>query len=138
MDDQETRIAPSAQFGLCDGRPEAADDVAASAKTLFARVAAERPHLVVPAAPDAAAALSAHYRSADLGHIDVVRGSDGVVFDFGAFKSHVASRKNDDGTISFVTVDPGDAGFEFVLGTGATKTLTIRDGQHVYVYQPVT
>ena len=102
------------------------------------RIAAERPHLVVPAAPDAAAALSAHYRSADLGHIDVVRGSDGVVFDFGAFKSHVASRKNDDGTISFVTVDPGDAGFEFVLGTGATKTLTIRDGQHVYVYQPVT
>jgi len=27
---------------------------------------------------------------------------------------------------------------EFVLGTGATKTLTIRAGQHVYVYQPVT
>ena len=34
---------------LYDGRPEAADDVAASAKTLFARIAAERPHLVVPA-----------------------------------------------------------------------------------------
>ncbi len=123
---------------LYDGRPEAADDVAASAKTLFARIAAERPRLVVPAAPDAAAALAAHYRSPDLGRIDVTRDSGGVVFDFGAFKSHVASRKNDDGTISFIAVDPGAAGFEFVLGTGATKTLTTRDGQHVYVYQPVT
>ena len=68
----------------------------------------------------------------------MTRDAGGMVFDFGAFKSHVASRKNDDGTISFVTVDPGDAGFEFVLGAGATKTLTIHDGQHVYVYQPVT
>jgi hypothetical protein len=68
----------------------------------------------------------------------VLRGRDGVVFDFGAFKSHVASRKNDDGTTTFVTVDPGSLGFEFVLGAGTTKTLTIRDGQHVYVYQPVT
>lgn len=123
---------------LYDGRPEAAGDVAASAKSLYARLAAARPRLTFPAAPDAAAALAAHYHSPELGHIDVVRGSDGVVFDFGAFKSHVASRKNEDGTVSFIAVDPGDAGFEFVLGTGAAKTLTVRDGQHVYVYQPST
>ncbi|HEX3466549.1 MAG TPA: serine hydrolase domain-containing protein [Candidatus Elarobacter sp.] len=123
---------------LYDGRPEAAADVAASAKTLYARVAAERSRLTIPAAPDAAAQLAAHYRSPDLGHIDVLHDAGGVVFDFGAFKSHVASQKNDDGTTSFIAIDPGSAGFEFVLGTGATKTLTVRDGQHVYVYQPVT
>ena len=123
---------------LYDGRPEAADDLAAAAKRILASVAAERPRLVVPAAPDVAASLAARYVNPDLGHIAVARGGDGLVFDFGAFKSHVASRKNDDGTTSLITVDPGSAGFEFVVGQGATaKTLTIRDGQHAYVYTGV-
>ena len=124
---------------LYDGRPEAADDVATATNQMFARIAAERPRLVVPAASDAAALLAPRYVNADLGHIDVVRGADGLVFNFGAFKSHVASRKNDDGTMSFITIDPGSEGFEFVVGKdAAAKTLTIRDGQHAYVYTPAT
>jgi len=46
----------------------------------------------------------------------VERGAGGIVFDFGEWKSAVASRKNDDGTISFITVDPTIDGFEFVVG----------------------
>jgi hypothetical protein len=56
------------------------------------------------------------------------------VFDFGEWQSEVASRRNPDGTTSFVTISPGVAGFEFVVGTGAKKTLTLRDAQHEYEF----
>ena len=61
-----------------------------------------------------------------------------VLFDFGEWKSAVASRKNDDGTTPFITIDPTNGGFEFVLGEKAGKrTLTIRDGQHEYAFTEV-
>jgi hypothetical protein len=51
------------------------------------------------------------------------------------WKSAVGSRKNDDGSISFMTIDPTLAGFKFVVGEKAGKrTLTIRDGQHEYMF----
>src|SRR6267154_787825 len=66
---------------------------------------------------------------------DVARAAGGIVFDFGEWKSAVASRKNDDGTISFITVDPTIEGFEFVAGTREGKrVLVVRDGQHEYVF----
>jgi len=47
----------------------------------------------------------------------------------------VASRKNDDGTTSFITIDPGTDGFEFVVGEREGKrALVIRDGQHEYTF----
>ena len=58
-----------------------------------------------------------------------------TTFQFDGFKSKVASRKNDDGTISFITINPGAEGFEFVVGEKAgKKALTIRDGQHEYIF----
>lgn len=43
--------------------------------------------------------------------------------------------KNDDGTISFVTTNPSVTEFEFVAGDKAGKrTLTIRDGEHEYIF----
>ena len=58
-----------------------------------------------------------------------------VTFDFGEWKSAVASRKNDDGSVSFITIDPTNDGFEFVVGERAGKrVLVIRDGQHEYVF----
>ena len=58
-----------------------------------------------------------------------------TVFEFGEWKSAVASRKNDDGTISFITIDPSVVGFEFVVGErNGKKVLIIRDGQHEYVF----
>jgi CubicO group peptidase (beta-lactamase class C family) len=120
---------------LYDGKPEAAGDVAAQAVRYKAQLAEERKHLVVPAAPEIAKALAAHYTNADLGIIAVDHDKDGVTLDFGAWGSHSATRKNDDGTISLITVDPSVDGFEFVIGTKAGKrTLTTRDGQHEYAY----
>jgi hypothetical protein len=58
------------------------------------------------------------------------------VFDFGEWKSEVASRKNADGTVSMVVVAPGMVGwFDFVVGNAAGKrTLTVLDNQHEYVF----
>jgi len=120
---------------LYDGKPEAADDVAAQAVRIKAEIAEQRTHLVVPAAPDIAKGLAAHYTNSELGFINVGHDKDGVVFDFGSWTSHVATRKNDDGTVSMFTIDPSLDGFEFVIGSKAGKrTLTVRDGQHEYEY----
>ena len=79
--------------------------------------------------------LARHYTSKELGDIDVLRKDDATTFDFGEWKSTVASRKNDDGTVSFITIDPTNAGFEFVVSERAGKrVLIIRDGQHEYVF----
>jgi hypothetical protein len=88
--------------------------------------------LVIPADAAEAKKLGAHYKNDVLGELGVKQDKTGVRFDLGEWSSAVASRKNDDGTISFITVDPGMVGdFEFVLGE---KSLTIRDAQHEYVF----
>lgn len=120
---------------LYDGKPEAAGDVTAAAARTRAQFAAERPRLTVPPEAAPAAKLAARYRNPELGVIHVRRTGAAVRFDFGEWNSAVASRKNDDGTLSFVTVDPALMGFEFVASEQAGKrTLTTRDGQHEYVY----
>jgi len=119
---------------LFDGRPEADADLAARAKTYFEVLAAERKLLTVPAAADLASGLASEYANAALGGIRVSREGAETVFDFGEWKSPVATRKNPDGTVSFLTTAPGILGFEFVLGAG--RTLTVRDAQHEYKFEP--
>ena len=58
------------------------------------------------------------------------------MFDFGEWKSAVASRKNDDGTTVLRDDRPGFGGFEFVVGRTPRATLTFRDTQHEYVFTP--
>ena len=63
------------------------------------------------------------------------RQGSSTVFDLGEWRSSVASRKNDDGTISFMTIDPGGAGFEFVESKRNDKrALIVREGQHEYIF----
>jgi CubicO group peptidase (beta-lactamase class C family) len=120
---------------LFDGKPEAEKEIEAAATRYRAELAKERERLVVPAAPDQVAKLAKRYRSKELGDIDVKSADGKTVFDFGEWKSAVASRKNDDGSISFVTIDPAVGGFEFVVGDkDGKRTLTIRDGQHEYIF----
>ncbi len=120
---------------LFDGHPEADAQLDADAKSFFASLAADRKLLTVPADPGEAARLARHYFNASLGDITVSTSGAATVFDFGEWKSEVASRKNPDGTVSFVTTVPGALGFEFVVGSGPKRTLTIRDAQHEYVYE---
>ena len=120
---------------LFDGRPEADADLGAAAKTFFAQIAADRKTLVVPANAQEAAKLNAHYKNAVLGDVAVQRSATKTSFDFGEWQSEVASRRNPDGTTSFITISPGVSGFEFVVGGGAKKTLTLRDAQHEYLFE---
>jgi CubicO group peptidase (beta-lactamase class C family) len=120
---------------LFDGKPEAEADITSRAAAHKAQLAKERERLVVPAAPDIVAGLAKHYTSKELGDLEVRSSNGATIFDLGEWKSSVASRKNDDGTTSFITIDPGTDGFEFVVGERSEKrTLVIRDGQHEYIF----
>lgn len=61
------------------------------------------------------------------------RSGGATLFDFGEWRSEVASRKNPDGSVSFVTVAPGAGDYELVVGKGPKRTLMLRDAQHEYV-----
>ena len=123
---------------LFDGKPEADDDLASAARNQKAAVAKERERLVLP--PDAAVVgrLAGRYASPALGELVVRREGEAVVFDFGEWKSPVASRKNDDGTTSFHTTVPGLSGFNFVVADREGKRrLVLRDAQHEYEFTEV-
>ncbi len=120
---------------LFDGKPEAAAQVASAGKSFYSQIAAERKLLTVPAEPAESAKLAPRYANAALGEIAVSRANGATLFDFGEWRSEVASKKNPDGTISFVTTAPGISGFEFVVGAGPKKTLVTRDAQHEYVFE---
>jgi CubicO group peptidase (beta-lactamase class C family) len=121
---------------LYNGKPQAAQQVSVAAASIKAETAKMRQLLTYPAAPAAVAGLASHYYSPDLGTIDVRKDADGVWFQFGLWGSHMASRKNPDGTTSLVTIDPGVSGFfNFVLTTRDGKpALITADGQHKYLY----
>ena len=120
---------------LYDGRLQAADDVAGAARRNQAQIAKARERLVVPAASEDSRALAASYTNSDLGTLQVRRQGEATRFYFKVWNSQVASRKNDDGTTSFITIDPAVNGYEFVAGVqDGKKTLTARDWQHQYVF----
>ena len=120
---------------LFDGRPEAEALLNADAKNFYSSLAADRKLLTIPADLNESAKLAKHYANASLGDISVSTSGSSTVFDFDEWKSEVATRKNPDGTISFITIAPGVMGFEFVVGAGPKRTLTIRDAQHEYVFK---
>lgn len=115
---------------LFDGRAEADGQMAAAAKTFHDQLAAERKLLTVPADPAEAGKLAARYKHPAVGEIVMAREGSQTLFDFGEWSSEMATRKNPDGTISFITIVPGFSGLEFVAGE---RTLTLRDAQHEYV-----
>jgi CubicO group peptidase (beta-lactamase class C family) len=118
-----------------DGKPEAVAEVESRAARHKAELAKDRERLVVPPAPDLVSGLARHYSSQELGDLSVLTDNGVTSFDLGEWKSTVASRKNDDGSISFITIDPGTDGFEFVVGNrGGKRVLIIRDGQHEYTF----
>jgi CubicO group peptidase (beta-lactamase class C family) len=120
---------------LYDGRPEAAQSLSVVAEQADAQRAAERQRLTIPAAATDVANLASAYENPDLGPLTVERTGSAVHFRTRAWTSDVASRHNDDGTVSLVTIDPSVGAFGFDVGaTDAKQTLTTRDGQHVYEF----
>jgi CubicO group peptidase (beta-lactamase class C family) len=120
---------------LFDGNAEADDDAAAAIAEFKAGIAVERKRLTSPPDADVAAKLAKRYTNAALG--DIVVSGEGAqrTFDFGGWKSPMASRKNDDGTVSMVTIAPGATGVEFVVADrDGKRALVVRDMQHEYVF----
>ena len=121
---------------LFDGKPEAEENLKVAAANLKASIAKERERLVVPADPAEVAKLAPRYVSTALGEVNVLKEGTATLFDVGEWKSVVASRKNDDGTVSFITIDPTLSGFEFVVaGKDGKRRLITRDAQHEYVFE---
>ena len=91
----------------------------------------------VPPEPAQVKRLAGSYRNASLGELVVRAGRDEVVFQFGGWKSRMATKLNPDGTTSFISIDPGVRGFEFnaPAATGVYARLRLRDPQHTYDYE---
>jgi CubicO group peptidase (beta-lactamase class C family) len=121
---------------LYNAKPLAEGQVkAAAAATQSLGFAKMRELVSDPPDVAAAAALARHYVNPDLGRIDVRSEGPNVIFDVGAWKSRVVTHKSPDGAISFITIDPGVPHVGFSAGTaGGKRQLTVRDGQHVYIY----
>ena len=120
---------------LYRGRDEAAGDLSATIKRIAAEREEFRSKLTIPADAAAVAALAPHYVNADLGSLTIDHTGANPVVKADKFGSTIATRKNDDGTVSVITIDPEFAGAEWVVGEDAgRRTLTLRDGQHVYVF----
>ena len=123
---------------LFDGKPEALQDVLTAAKRHKEAMVKERERLVLPADAVEVKKLAKAYKNASLGELKVTIKGDACTFDVGEWQSIVASRKNDDGSTSYWTIDPGLGGFEFVAGERSGKRVLItRDMQHEYVFEEV-
>jgi CubicO group peptidase (beta-lactamase class C family) len=120
---------------LFDGRPEAVEQARAQKAQRIALIAKYRERLMVPADPAQAGKLAERYASPALGTLQVHRDDGMTTFDFGKWRSAVATRRNDDGTTSFITIDPTVMGFDFVVGERAgRRALIVRDAQHEYAF----
>ena len=119
---------------LFDGIPEADEALRLRSERFLSNMAVEYELLIVPADSGESNELADHYRNTALGDIAVSRADNVTTFDFGEWKSEVGSRVNPDGTVSFMTIEPGITGLEFVVGSGDEKTLIMRDAQHEYVF----
>ena len=122
---------------IYDGTPEAEEDLLSGVRQTRASLTGEQRGWKVPPEPAEVKRLAGSYRNAALGDIVVREGKDEVVFQFGGWKSRMASKVNPDGTTSFVSIDPGVRGFEFnaPVASGVYTRLTLRDPQHIYEYE---
>jgi CubicO group peptidase (beta-lactamase class C family) len=120
---------------LFDGRPEVVEQATAAVAQRAANIGKRRERLMVPADRTEAGKLASSYVSDALGSLRVRTQDGATIFDFGAWQSSIASRRNDDGTMSFILIDPGVPGFNFVAGErDGKRALIVRDAQHEYAF----
>lgn len=121
---------------LYDGKAEAQGDADAAVKRIAAEEAEFRSRIQMPGDAKVIGALAARYVSPELGALRLVAERGQVRGFTPAWNSLLTTRRNDDGTVSLVSIDPGWIGDnEMLIGVASGKrTLTVRDGQHVYVF----
>ncbi len=121
---------------LFDGNPEAVANLATQSRRMKDDVATERKTLTVPADPALVRQLSGRYHSAELGNIDISRKGATTWLDVGGWRSELASRRNDDGTTTLISISPGLVGWlEFAVDRKDNRpSLVLRDEQREYVF----
>src|SRR5512134_1432413 len=109
--------------------PSALRSIVTISSSSLLELAKKRKLVTLPADAADAAKLAPRYANDELGEIAVRRDGPAVVFDFGEWKSEVASSRNPDGSVSFRAIDAGIWGFmlEFVVDDGAKRTLKLRE-----------
>lgn len=118
---------------MFDGRPEADERLKVAVANRKAEADKMRQLLTLPVPADAMKVLAAKYDSPELGGLRIERKGGKLRFHFAHWNSEVALRKNEDGTQSYWTIDPGIGGIELVRDDKAAKpTLILRDAQHEY------
>ncbi|MCE4556428.1 serine hydrolase domain-containing protein [Roseateles cellulosilyticus] len=116
-----------------DGLPEADERLKVAVANRKAEAAQTRGRLTLPVPADAIKPMAAAYASPELGHIKIARRAGKLRFQFDHWSSEVALRRNEDGTQSYITIDPGVEGIEFLRDDKAgAPTLVLRDAQHEY------
>jgi CubicO group peptidase (beta-lactamase class C family) len=79
--------------------------------------------------------LAGTYTNDGLGKVTITAGPKRGTFDAGEWKSAFGEKKEDDGTVKAILLDPPLAGLELVVGGDeAHPTLTINDDQVKYVF----
>ena len=82
--------------------------------------------------------MGKRYKSEQLDRLDISQRNGTTWFNFGGWQSEAASRKDDDGSIDFVTISPGVAGYEFRREIRAAgSALLIREGDGEYRFHEV-
>jgi len=123
---------------LYDGKPEAADEIVASAQRIEAQNVKRRAELTVPGDAAVLANLASKYVSPGIGTITVSEREGAKWVNAGFIEGPIATKVNPDGSISIVSVAPGAIGLTALAGEAdGARTLTVRDAQDEYVYTEV-
>ena len=122
---------------IYDGKPEAEENLHSGVRQTRIFLEGEQRNWAVPPDPSEVQRLAGGYRNAALGGIVVRKDAHALVFQFGAWKSHMGTRANPDGTTTFISIDPGVRGFEFNAPAtrGVYTRLRLQDAQHAYEYE---
>ena len=121
---------------LYDGQPEAARDIAAAATRIKAQASAKRERLTYPGDAAVLGNLASRYSDPSVGQISISEKDGQKWIKAGFVEGPIATRKNADGSMSIVSVGPGNIGIDALVGTKDSKrTLNINDGQQTqYLY----
>ncbi|WP_343521122.1 serine hydrolase domain-containing protein [Sphingomonas sp.] len=121
---------------LYDGQPEAERDVAAAAARIKTQAKARRARLTYPGDAAVLGNLAGHYSDPSVGQITISDRNGQKWIKAGFVEGPLATRRNADGTVSVISVGPGNIGVDALVGTkDGKRTLTINDGQQTqYVY----
>lgn len=121
-----------------DGKPEAAAEVTSLAARAIAQAKVRRARITYPGDPAVLANLASRYRSPEVGELTLRQEHGRLRLRAGSIEGPVATRRNDDGSVSLLSVGPGAIGFDAVIGgTGGNRTLTFHEAQHEYIYTEV-